>query len=268
MSVTDAERDEADRGAPPSILAKAFDILGTFNDQERVLTLTDISRKCGMPKSTVHRLLQRLGMLGVIEQHGGGYRLGIRLLQMVSAMPVDGMRELALPHMAQLQAWSKESVHFGVLRGREVVVLQALFAADHDRPIGEAGTRIPSHLSAMGRAMLAFLPEEELEEILAGPLPSLTASSVTDPQRLREELECVRSTGTALQRNEVHEGLGNVAAPILIKGRPMGAVAVQFDSAELPSDSLVSAVKLTARRVTHDTIGLLNGRRELFPYEF
>ncbi|GAA1677367.1 IclR family transcriptional regulator [Citricoccus zhacaiensis] len=256
---------DADR---PSILAKAFDILGTFNGQHRVLTLTEISRKSGWPKSTVHRLLQRLSELEVIEQHGSGYRLGIRLMQMTSAMPVDGMREMALPHMAQLQAWSNAPVHFGVLRGKDVVVIQTLHAADTTSPIGEPGARIPSHLSAAGRAMLAFLPEEEIDEILAPPLIAMTPTSITDPQEIREQLAAVRSSKSAVQFGEIHAGIGNVASPILIKGRPMGAVAVQFDASKPLSDAITQGVMLTAKRITLDTIALVRKRQELFPYEF
>ncbi|AII08479.1 IclR family transcriptional regulator [Rhodococcus wratislaviensis] len=253
---------------PPSILAKAFLVIGAFNERDRVLTLTQISRKTGLPKSTVHRLLQRLGELDVIEEHGAGYRLGIRLLQLVSSMPVDGMREVALPHLAQLQAWSKESVHFGVLRGNEVVVLQALFAVDHARPIGEVGTRIPAHLSAMGRAMMAYLREDELTELLSGPLVGITPKSITDPARIREELKQVRVSGVAVQKDGVVLGLGNIAAPVLIKGRPMGAVAVQFDSSKQVSESVINAVKLTAHRICSDTTQMLaQGRGDLFPFD-
>ena len=256
-------------GESPSILAKAFAVLGAFNDRERVLTLTEISRKSGLPKSTVHRLLQRLGALDVIEPHGSGYRLGIKLLQMVSSMPVDSMRELALPHMAQLQAWSKASVHFGVLRGNEVVVLQALFAPNHELPIGEVGSRLPAHLSALGRMMLAHLPEDELDGVLAGALPALTEHSVTDPELIRVTLKQARAQGYCVQKDEVVLGLGNIAAPILIKGRPMGAVALQFDSSQPVTESLVNAVKVTAHRITRDTVELLaNGRQELFPFDF
>ena len=253
----------------PSILAKAFAVLGAFNDRDRVLTLTEISRKSGLPKSTVHRLIQRLGALDVIEAHGSGYRVGIKLLQMVSSMPVDSMRELALPHMAQLQAWSKSSVHFGVLRGGEVVVLQALFAPNHELPIGEVGSRVPAHLSALGRVMMAHLPDEELGAVLSGPLPALTARSITDPELIRAALERARVEGYCVQRDEVVLGLGNIAAPILIKGRPMGAIALQFDSSQPVTESLVNAVKVTAHRITRDTVELLaGGRQELFPFDF
>lgn len=259
---------EDSSGAAPSILAKAFAVIGAFDEHDRVLTLTQISRKTGLPKSTVHRLLQRLGELEVIEEHGAAYRLGIRLLQLVSSMPVDGMREAALPHLARLHAWAHEAVHFGVLRGSEVVVLQALFEVEHVRPIGEVGTRLPAHLSAMGRAMLASLSEEEADTVLTGPLEALTPASVTDPDRIRELLCRIRVEGVAVQKDEVIPGLGNVAAPILIRGRPMGAVAVQFDSATEVPARVVDAVRLTAHRIAGDTARLLaQGRDELFPFD-
>lgn len=268
MSDREEPPDAAKDSEAPSILAKAFDILGAFNDRHRVLTLTQISRRSQLPKSSVHRLLRRLGALGVIEEHGNGYRLGIRLLQLVGAMPVDSMRELALPHMARLQAWSKESVHFGVLRGGEVVIVQALFSPQHLHPVGTPGTRIPAHLSALGRSMLAYLPDDEVGPLLSGTLLGLTSRSKTDPQAIRAELVAVRVTGAAVQKDEVLLGMGNIAAPILIKGRPMAAVAVQFASSKPVLEATVDAVKLTAQRITRDTVELLASHNELFPYDY
>lgn len=253
----------------PSILDKAFAVLQAFTDRDRVLTLTEISNKTGLPKSTVHRLLQRLSALEAIEPHGTGYKIGIHLLQMISSMPVDSARELALPHMAKLQAWSSTSVHFAVLRGKEIVVLQAVFAPDHVLPIAVVGSRLPAHLAALGRVMLAHLPDAELDGVLAGRLPALTERSMTDPLDIRAALEQAKVNGYSLQKDEVVMGLSSIAAPILLKGRPMAAVSSHFDSSIPVDPSLVSAVQLTAHRIQRDLIEFLaNGRQQLFPFDY
>ena len=118
-SLTDSDR----RGArpPASILSKTFDILASFGPDERVLTLTEISRASGLPKSTVHRLINRLIPLGVIEVHRNGYKLGLPMRRFAAAMPIEALRQSALPHLAKLHHWAKRHVHLAQLRGSEVV---------------------------------------------------------------------------------------------------------------------------------------------------
>lgn len=252
----------------PSILAKAFSVLRAFDVRDRVLTLTEISAKTLLPKSTVHRLLQRLIALEAIEPHGQGYRVGISLLQMVSAMPLDSARELALRHMANLQNWSKSSVHFGVLRGNEFVVLQALFAPDHVQPVAGIGSRLPAGLTAIGRVMLAHLPDDEIDAILSSKILARTEFSVTDPVAIKAVLKLAKVDGYCVQNNEVVLGLRSIAAPILIKGRPVAAVSTHVDSSVPVTASLVSAVQMTAQHIKRDLSGYLaDGQQQLFPFD-
>lgn len=256
----------AKREENPSILSKAFTILDAFTEADRVLTLTDLSRKTGLPKSTVHRLIQRLMELDALEEHVHGYRLGVRFLRQTSSMPVESLREVALLYMAKLSEWTKSTVHLGVLREENVVILQALYARERAYPVGAAGKRIPSRFSAMGRAMMAYLPEEEVVEVLQYPQEPLTRFSQVDDEAVLKELSQIAKVGFAVQRSEITEGVGNVAVPILVKQKPVGAIAVQIPETTEVSERLVNALKVTARRIAVELRAVLaDGRGELFP---
>lgn len=253
----------------PSILTKAFDVLGAFDERDRVLTLTDISRKIGLPKSTVHRLVNRLVEINVIEAQEHGYKVGVRLLNVVSTIPANGMRDIALPHIARLQAFAKGAVHLAVPRSGSVVVLEMLTVQGPNILVGPAGSRLPAHLTALGRAMLAHMNDEIQDEILDRPLFAMTPKSKTDAGLIRAEFPAIRRSKVAISKDEVAMGLGTIASPILIKGRAVGAVSIQFDSATEPSEPQINAVRVVAQRISKETFNMLaNGNSKLFPHEF
>jgi DNA-binding IclR family transcriptional regulator len=255
----------------PSILSKAFDLLGAFNHHSRVLTLTEIAKASGLPKSTVHRLLARLIPMGVIEEHGNAFRVGIRLLPLVAAMPVESMRDRSLPFLAKLHSWSQMNVHFAVLRFPDIVLLET-FSADGARfPVGDVGVRMSARTTALGKAMIAFLPPEELQELqeLWPPkIPTEPGRPPIDRAELLAELQEIRSTGAAFQRGFYEARLGNIAAPVIIRRRAMAAVSAQFDMESGCSQELIEAVKLTATRIAKVTSAMLDsGHSNWFPFE-
>lgn len=255
----------------PSILSKAFDLLGAFNHQSRVLTLTEIARASGLPKSTVHRLLAKLIPMGVIEEHGNAFRVGIRLLPLVAAMPVESMRDRALPFLAKLHSWSQVNVHFAVLRDPDIVLLETFTTVGSRFRVGDIGVRMSANTTALGKAMLAYLPSEELhelQELWPPKIPTEPGRAPIDRAEFISELQQIRSTGVAFQRGYYDAGLGNVAAPVVIRRRAMAAVSAQFDLETGCSNELIDAVKLTAKRIATVTVAMLDsGHSNWFPYD-
>jgi DNA-binding IclR family transcriptional regulator len=149
---------------PPSC-PKRSTSWGAFNHHSWVLTLTEIAKASRLPKSTVHRLLANLIPMGVIEPHGNAFLVGIRLLPLVAAMPVKNMRDRSLPFLVKLNSWSRANVHFAVLRYPEIVLLEKFTAAGPTFPVGDIGVRMSAHTTALGKAMLAYLSSEELDEL-------------------------------------------------------------------------------------------------------
>jgi DNA-binding IclR family transcriptional regulator len=255
----------------PSILSKAFDLLGAFNHHSRVLTLTEIAKASGLPKSTVHRLLAKLIPMGVIEEHGNAFRVGIRLLPLVAAMPVESMRDRSLPFLAKLHSWSQANVHFAVLRYPDIVLLETFTTVGSKFRSGEVGVRMSANTTALGKAMLAYLPAEELQELqeLWPPkIPTGPGRAPIDRAEFLAELQEIRSTGIGFQRGFYEPGLGNVAAPVIIRRRAMASVSVQFDMKSGCSNELIDAVTLTAKRIATVTAAMLDsGHSNWFPFE-
>lgn len=265
--MTIAERhahQNADDPAPASILSKAFDILAAFSPDRRVLTLTQISQATGLPKSTVHRLLSKLIPLGVIEPHGIGFKVGLPLRRLTSVMPIEGLRQSALPHLARLHHWSGRHVHLaGALRAGDVTFVERILVPGSDLPSADPGTVFPAHATAMGKAMLAFATDEELETVLARPLISITPETVTDPSDLRRQLKQIRATRVAYSRGESHPDIMCVSSPIVMRGRAVAALSISGHRTEDRIDrAVVDAVTLTAERVSRTTLQNVIGPHE------
>src|ERR1700739_2813421 len=132
---------EAD--SAPSILSKAFDLLRSFNSNERVMPRTELSAASGLAKSTVHRLLARLIDLGAIEHHRAGYRVGLDMFQLAATTPASAARDLPVPSLPALHLRTGHTVHLGMLRQFDVVYLEKV-ARNHPSPDPSGvGTRLP-----------------------------------------------------------------------------------------------------------------------------
>ncbi|MFD7056586.1 IclR family transcriptional regulator [Streptomyces mirabilis] len=213
---------------PPSILSKAFDLLRAFNTYERVMTLSELSRASGLPKSTVHRLLARLIELGAIEHHGVGYRIGLELFQLGSTTPAGAMRDAAMPHMAALHRWTGHTVRLGVLRQFDVVYLEKMARNSTSSDPSGVGTRLPANCTAVGKALLAHEDLDDLKHFLPSPLPALTPHTITVVDRLIAALRLIRQGDLAREHEEARLGLACVASPIMVRGFAVGALSVTY----------------------------------------
>jgi DNA-binding IclR family transcriptional regulator len=268
MSRQDARPEHSSAAETPSILTKAFDLLRAFNPHERVMTLSELSRASGLPKSTVHRLLARLIELNAVEPHRSGYKLGLGLLQLGSTTPAGYMRELAMPYLAHLHRWSGQTVNLAVLRQFDVVYLEKLATKDSRATISSVGARLPANCTAIGKALLAWEDLDDLADFLPSPLPRMTPSSVTDVPTLVAQLRRVRDEGLARESEEAQLGLSCIAAPVLLHGFAVGAVSVGFPvDAPLPT-GVEAALRTTTSHIATDIReGLAQGREHWFPRE-
>ncbi|MDV2477050.1 IclR family transcriptional regulator [Rhodococcus zopfii] len=255
-------------GETPSILTKAFDLLKAFNAQERVMTLSELSRASGLPKSTVHRLLARLVDLGAVEPHRSGYKIGMGLLQLGAATPAGYMRDVALPYLTTLHQWTGHTVLMGALRGFDVVYLEKIAQRDSPVSIATIGTRLPANCTALGLALLAYEDLDDLRDFLPSPLPRLTAKSVTGVDALIERLRQVRAEGIARESEEAQPGLACIAAPIVMNGFAVGAISVGYPVSNPPTINVSGALRTTARQIVDELkAGLAQGREHWFPRE-
>jgi DNA-binding IclR family transcriptional regulator len=171
---------------PSSILAKAFDLLRAFTPEHPVLSLTEISRRSGLPKSTVHRILERLLSLDVIEHYPEGYCVSLTLLRLGAITPAAGGCDTAMPSLAWLHRGTGHTVRYAVLRCLEVVYLEKLTRQQRTCERSRVGSRLPATCTAIGKAMLAWEDASRLEQRLRQqPLPALTPRSCRSAELLR-----------------------------------------------------------------------------------
>jgi DNA-binding IclR family transcriptional regulator len=212
-----------------SSVSKALTLLDAFSAEKPELTLSELARRAGAHKSSAFRLLATLEAHGFVEKGsaGRGYRLGWKLVELAGRLRY-GLRELAGPFLEELAEKSGEIVHLSVLEGGEIVYLDKHGRSQPLTVSTRVGGRSPAHASAMGKALLAGLPEAELRRLVGGRrLARFTPTTITDPRRLVHELEGIRRQGFALDNEEAFPGIRCVAAPLHDAGdRVVAAISV------------------------------------------
>ncbi len=183
-----------------------------------------------MHKSTVHRVLATLENARFLEHDSatGNYRLGLRLLELASLVleHVD-LRRQAWPYLSRLAHESRETVDLGILDGTDVVYLEVIDSPQRVKLAVAPGQRLPACCTASGKAMLAFLPEQQVEQMLAQGLPRFTNHTIISPGDFLADLRATRERGFAMSREEYEEDIHAVAAPILsIRQEPLAVVAL------------------------------------------
>jgi IclR family acetate operon transcriptional repressor len=199
-------------------LARGLDILGLFASGAPELSQTEMSAALGLPLPTVHRITAVLAERGYLERDARTrrYRLGLELARLLPPL-LAGLRlpELARAHVARLAADTGETVNLAVLQDGEIVYL---LSESGGRLLGTrtpVGTRLPSHCTALGKCLLALLPEETARDA-AGPEPyeERTASTLTTWAALQPALARIRRDGVAQSWEEYEIGLASIAVPV------------------------------------------------------
>jgi DNA-binding IclR family transcriptional regulator len=238
---------------------RAARILKVLASGPRRLGVSEIADRLGMTRPTVHGLLQTLQAHGFVEQDRDSdkYQLGAGLLQLGNSyLDLNELRARSLVHAERLATRADAAVRVGVMHGPSVVIVHHVFRPDTTLQILEVGAELPLHASALGKAMLAFLLEQEIADVLSEPLPRLTSRTLS-ARALAEELEGVRSLGYARERDEAILGESSLASPIFDHtGHAVGAIGVVGDTDRImprgPAKPLIAAVTEAARGVSRE----------------
>lgn len=251
--------DGISRTATLGSVGNAARVLKAFTPNERDWGVTDLARRLGVAKSTAHRLLATLTDEGLLEQDptSGRYRLGLVVFDMAAAAQSVDLHEAVLTPMTELRNRTGETVQVAVLDGREVVYVERLDSPNTLRLFIEVGRRNSAHSTGCGKALLAFLPPDQLERVLRNwKLVAKTPHTITDLAGLRTELADARRRGYAVNRHESEVGIISVAAPIRdVSGRSVAAVSVAGPAERLEPHELklaqatIECAALTSRRL-------------------
>ena len=190
--------------------------------------VTDLAEHLELPKSTVHNHLQTLRRNEYVTKQGSQYAIGLRFLQLGEyARDRRPIATIAPPEIDKLAEETREMANLLVEEHGRGVFLYRAKGADAVHMDTHAGKRVPLHTTGFGKAILAHLRDERVERILdRHGLPTVTPSTITDRERLMQELETVRERGYAYDDEERLEGLRCVAAPIVVDDEVLGAVSV------------------------------------------
>ena len=217
---------------PVSLLAKVALILDALSAADGTLGLSELARRCGVAKSSVHRLCGELVDWGVVERSGDGFRLGPKLFELGAHVPSQRrVRDLALPYLQGLLISTGHTIHLAVDRGESNLYLEKLEMQSTTPTPTQVGERVVLHASATGKAVLAFGDPGRILEILARPLAAITPNTIVDSTALAADLAQTRRRGYSIEREEFVVGFNSVAAPLFeARGRVLGAVSVTASS--------------------------------------
>jgi IclR family transcriptional regulator, pca regulon regulatory protein len=244
-------------------LERGLAILSSFHSDRALIGVSELSRELELSRSTAHRYIATLARLGYLQQDPDSkrYRLGPKVLDLgFSAINSMDLREISAPHLRQLSDETGYTVNLAILDGADVVYIERCRTArpgqrDIDLNL-HVGARLPAYCTAMGKAILAFVPEDRREEIIEtidfaprGP------NTITDPDAFREELARIRDSGLAVNDEELAYGLRSIAAPIHShSGEVLAALNLAVHRTMVSGDELIvrfgPAVARTARNIS------------------
>jgi IclR family transcriptional regulator, pca regulon regulatory protein len=231
-------------------LERGLAILGCFTPERPILGIADIAEELGMSRSTTHRYVTTLLALGYLEQgKSRKYRLGLRVTDLgMSALNATGLRENVQPYLQELRQRTGFTVGLSVLDGGEVLLVDRARSwrrAQRESDLGlHPGSRLPAYCTAMGKILLAYLPEQIRNDTLSQlKLTRKGPNTITSKQALRIELERVAEDGLAVDDQELNAGLVAIAAPVRDESREVvAAVGIAAHPEAISLGDLVEAL--------------------------
>lgn len=194
-------------------LRRIHDILDVLAHAQGPVRTAAIGEMTNLSRSTLYLMLDSLERRGWIEKRADGYIVGVTLFELGSAyVRHDRLQDVFRQEAAAFVAKHNEVVQLAVLDGAEVVYIAREDAARPVRLVSDLGSRLPAHCCALGKALLASLPDDEVNTILPRQLAAVTNHTITRKTDLLAALAAIRRTGLAQEREEVTAGLTCFAA--------------------------------------------------------
>lgn len=243
-------------------LERGLAILSCFSADRPVRGIADLADELGMSRSTTHRYVVTLVALGYLEQDAQRkYRLGLRVTDLgMSALNSMSLREHAHPYLEDLRRETNFTVNLAILDGSEVLYVdrvRASRAGQHKIDFDlHAGSRLPAYCTALGKLLLAYLPEEEQRAVLASlKLTKTGPNTITSKKTLKAELESIHDEGIAVDDEEIAPDIQAIAVPVRSSGgEVIAAVNLAAARSMITVDELVVSLSphliATASRIS------------------
>ncbi len=238
-------RDAAPQGTyKVQALDRAFAVLDLLAESEMPLGLGQVASSLQLHKSTAHRFLMVLERHRMVERTSNGkFRLGLKLFDLGNrSIEQFDLRERAQPHLRRLVSETEETAHLCILEGAHVIYIDKIEPTRSVRMITRVGASNPVYCTSVGKAILAFLPEERVADIIRRiRFERFTHRTISTPESLRAEIDKTRRRGYAVDDEELEEGLRCIAVPLLDAQRqPVAAVSVSGPSFRVTAQKLPS----------------------------
>ena len=238
-------RDSSPQGTyKVQALDRAFAVLDLLGESETPLGLAQVAASLQLHKSTAHRFLMVLERHHMVERTSSGkFRLGLRLFDYGNrAIEQYDLRERAQPHLRRLVSETEETAHLCILEQARVIYIDKIEPARSVRMITRIGSSNSVHCTSVGKAILAFLPEERITEVIRRTrFERHTNRTITSAEALRAEIEKTHRRGYAVDDEELEEGLRCIAVPLLDAQRfPVAAISVSGPSFRVTAQKLPS----------------------------
>lgn len=244
-------------------ISRGLGLLFTLSESSSPLSLTELSHRTSLSKSTVQRLTYTLRNLGFLDRdkETKKFRLGQRAVLLgLSIVKHSDLRKVAFPSLEKTSKEIGETVNLAILDGTEIVYVERIKTQQILNINLEVGSRLPAYCTSMGKAILAFLPPERLEGLFKEmKLKPQTSHTIISKTALKRELEKVRQRGYAINNEELSIGLRSVAAPVRnADGEVIAAVNIAVPSSRVQlkrlETELAPKVIETANRISY-TLG-------------
>lgn len=238
-------------------VARAVEVLKAFANADD-WSVSALARELGLHKSVTQRILATLAAGGLLVKDPRSERYALSMLVASLARRAErraSLTHLARPYLIELVDASQETVSLCVLNGNTGLCLDSIDSPQSMRFTVNVGEAFFVHAGAAGKALLAFQPVDTIERALSvSPLPRYTENTITDPARLRRELEDVRRTGVAYSDAEITPGARSVGAPVLNhEGRAVGSIVISAPAFRMEAadrSRLEGLLKTTVERVS------------------
>ncbi|MDV8014582.1 IclR family transcriptional regulator [Rhodococcus sp. IEGM 1241] len=239
-------------GELSSVLGKARMILDAFDTDHSDLSLTELTRRSGVAKATVHRLAGELVEWGLLERAGTKYRLGLRLFELGQLVPRQRiLRDAALPYMEDLLLATQETVHFAVRDGIDVLYIEKIIGHRGLNQQSRVAGRLPLYCTATGKIILAFSPQSVFDEVVEQGFTALTSRTTMSVSVLRQQTERMRKEQLAVEVEETRLGYMSVAVPVFSGPRTLaGALSVTAPTARLNVSRITGALRTAGAGIT------------------
>lgn len=236
---------------------RALQVLLQFDERHPEWSSSELAQALGLHRSIVYRILATLERRGFVTQtdHRGRFRLGLKLVELGNVV-LAGMdpRQVAHPIMARLVQETGESAFLTVISGDESVCVDKIDSPQRIRVTLTVGGRYPLHAGASNKILLAYLPQETIDELIARGLEPITPNTITDAERLREDLATIRKQGWAHSVGELTPGVAAIAVPLrdsngaVVAALSIAGLASGFSEDRLPT--LISMTRQAAEEIS------------------